>query len=206
MFTSTSEQTRRFNPEITHFLFPPIQQTSLVLVLGDVFLGLQLFLLCSRQFLLLRFLRFQVSENRSEITFLVFFDFRSIELTKRTPRVGVSDRVRKGEMRWDGVDEPEDVPWELFASLKRSLRRKLDSWHNRFRGSRRRRMRLLLLREVIWLPCLCMLKGRSSRKGAKRGERERGQEEKRTIVLHLDVVSLVFRREEYSVVFKSFPL
>jgi len=36
--------------------------------------------------------------------------------------------------------------------------------------------------------------------------RKRGKGEKRTIVLHLDVVSLVFRREEYSVVFKSLPL
>lgn len=88
MFTSPPEQSRGFNPEISNFLFPPIQQTSLVLVLGDVFLGFQLFLLSCRQLLLLGFLRFQVGENRTEITFLVIFDLGSIQLYTQLERKG----------------------------------------------------------------------------------------------------------------------
>lgn len=80
MFTTTSEQTRRFNPEISNFLFPTIQQTSLVLVFYFILLCFEYLLLCRREFLLLGFLGFEVSENWSEITFVEIFDLGSIEL------------------------------------------------------------------------------------------------------------------------------
>jgi hypothetical protein len=85
MFTTTPEQTRGFDPEVSNFLFPPVQQTRLVLVFGFVLLRLESLLLSLSQFLLLRFLRFEVGEDRREIAFVEIFDLRSVELYNTPP-------------------------------------------------------------------------------------------------------------------------
>ena len=80
MISTTTEQPRRLDPEVTDFLFTTIQETRRVLLLQSCFLLLELLLVRSRQGFLLGFLRLEVLEHRSEVTKLELLDVSAVQL------------------------------------------------------------------------------------------------------------------------------
>ena len=80
MISTTTEQPRRLDPEVTDFLFTTIQEARRVLLLQSCFLLLELLLVRSRQGFLLGFLGLEVLEHRSEVTKLELLDVSAVQL------------------------------------------------------------------------------------------------------------------------------
>lgn len=81
MFTATSEQTRRFDSEIPHFLFATIQCASDVFGFHLILFLLESFLLCRSQSLLLLFLGGHVLVHRPKVAHVEIRDLGAVALS-----------------------------------------------------------------------------------------------------------------------------
>jgi hypothetical protein len=183
VLSTTPKQTRRFNPEVAHLLGPPIQQTRLVLVLELIPLGLGRLLLRRRHLLLLRLFPFEVVVDRGEVAEVVGGDFGAVGL-----------RPGKGERKGDGNT--------------------VSSGMGRGREGRNETNRRVLLQDALPV----MEEVLDERRvldvvGLEDGGEEGGdffgfgrEGHGLPVVLHLDVVSFVFGREEDAGMFEGFPL
>lgn len=87
MLSTTPEETRRLNAEVTQLLDPPIEETRLVRFLNDVPRCFDCLLLGCADGLLGCLLRLEVIEHGSEIALLEVINLRSTELRTRSRSV-----------------------------------------------------------------------------------------------------------------------
>lgn len=74
MFTSASEQTRRFGTEVAYFLFPSVEQTVDILGLSLILLGLHILLLGGRDSLFAGPFGLEVLIHLGKVALLELFD------------------------------------------------------------------------------------------------------------------------------------
>lgn len=113
MFATTTEETRRLNAEVTHFLFPPIQQARRERLFKLILLGLDGFLLGSGKGLLCRLLSFKMLKHRSEVAHLELLYLRPVSLRRSEQRYEVE--VGGATHRWILLENFLPIAEEIFV-------------------------------------------------------------------------------------------
>lgn len=80
VLSTSPEQSRRFDPEVSNLLFPPIEQAGLVRCLDDIALGFDDLLLRGGELLLLGLLAFEVVEDGSKVALVEGGDLGAVGL------------------------------------------------------------------------------------------------------------------------------